>query len=525
MVITCHAHGDFLQPPQDHLQGHGCPYCAKTASISKRKKDPLSVLLALQKTHPSLHFPGFLQVFQKTVEKIQVVCPSHGAFLASPHHLLKGKGCRRCGLERSAASRRVSEDEFIARATLRHAGAYSYSRLAYTGYASPVTITCPLHGDFTMKPDTHLNQGSGCLQCAVERRSADRITPFEEFLKRARDEHGDAYEYLETSYTKLSSPVTIICHKHGAFNQLPFDHLSGSNCPRCAGVGSSKPQEAMAGFLREYGVDLIENFRYGVGKKEVDIFIPSRMLAIEFNGIYFHSSKFKAPSAHLAKHLELQTLGIRLIQIFEDEWVFRSGQVRSLLLTASGVMPVTGHARSGTMTLITQDEADEFYTNNHIQGSIQGGTHAGLLSGKTLSAVMTFTKRHSHRGYSSSGSLELARFASFGRIPGAASRLFSFLLRTTGALSVVSYSDNRLFSGGMYSALGFQKVHVTPPSYTYITPGTLKPRLHKSRFRHSQLPTLLGEEYDPSKSERENCEANNYWRVYDCGLTRWQFDR
>lgn len=88
----------------------------------------------------------------------------------------------------------------------------------------------------------------------------------------------------------------------------------------------------------------------------------------------------------------------------------------------------------------------------------------------------------------------------------------------------MSYSDNRLFSGKMYSALGFKEVHKTEPSYTYwdSKSSNLKGRQHKANFTREKLQTMLGERFDPKLTEKENCELAGFYQVYDCGLTKWE---
>ena len=134
---------------------------------------------------------------------------------------------------------------------------------------------------------------------------------------------------------------------------------------------------------------------------------------------------------------------------------------------------------------------------------------------------MTFTGVASVRGTESKeGYFELARYSTAARVVGGASKLFKHATISLQATKVISYSDNRLFSGGMYEKLKFAKVHVTPPSYSYCAPNQTE-RLHKSHFRHSKLAAKLGNSYNPELTEKANCEAAGYYQVYDCGLTKW----
>jgi len=136
---------------------------------------------------------------------------------------------------------------------------------------------------------------------------------------------------------------------------------------------------------------------------------------------------------------------------------------------------------------------------------------------------MTFGQNYSDRGKAKEvDHWELTRFASCLSVVGGASRLFSALVKVTGAKSVTSYSDNRLFLGGTYKILGFSRSSVTPPSYDYID-KTGHSRLRKSNFQRKHLEKLLGSAFDPAKSERENAELAGYYQIHNCGLTRWDW--
>jgi hypothetical protein len=98
--------------------------------------------------------------------------------------------------------------------------------------------------------------------------------------------------------------------------------------------------------------------------------------------------------------------------------------------------------------------------------------------------------------------------------------LFTAFVRDNAPGRVTSYSDKRLFVGGMYEKLGFNKVHDTRPNYTVLVGTT---RRHKAGFKKSSLVKKLGAEAVVGKTEREVCEAQGWYRVFDCGLTKWEW--
>jgi hypothetical protein len=119
---------------------------------------------------------------------------------------------------------------------------FDYSKVAYLTAWDPVTIVCKEHGEFRQTPVTHLNSTHGCPKCAHVRLNDGRRLVTDEFLRRAREVHGDRYEYSQVQCVDSKSKVTIGCRKHGAFNQSAGEHLAGKGCRKCGTEESSERQ-------------------------------------------------------------------------------------------------------------------------------------------------------------------------------------------------------------------------------------------------------------------------------------------
>lgn len=474
----------------------------------------------LQKAHPRYVFDP-LPEKAPTRLRVSVLCPLHGRFVSTVARLLRGEGCPSCGRESTACARRLDGQRFIDRAVKVHGDKYDYALVEYRGSKGKVLIRCGEHGVFQQVAANHWN-GAGCPQCGTSRRGVKIRVSLQEFVARARQVHGQNYSYVKDGYTKVSDPVAIICQAHGEFKQVGTDHLDGHGCPKCSSK-NSKPQLEVVDALRSCGLEVIENYKYSPDehKKEIDIFLPEAGVGIEFNGLYYHSSRTRPRSYHLAKHNEAKELGIRLVQIFSDEWEKRPEVVKQYLLNSLGYGLLSVPARKCEFAEVSLKEANEFYDEHHIQGKCGHGISFALTHNNVVVAVMTFSKRASRRSKGADSEWELVRFASSVRVVGGASRLLKHLIKATGAQSVVSYSDNRLFSGGVYERLGFEKEGVSAPDYMYVSQNGAE-RMHKSRFQRKHLPKLLGDKFDPAKTERENCEAAGFYQIFNCGLTRWR---
>ena len=164
--------------------------------------------------------------------KVCIGCKKHGDFWQKPNIHLQGKGCFKCGREKIATSSRKSLEQFLQDAKRIHGDRYNYSKVELVNYQTKVIIICPVHGEFTQSPTLHL-QGSGCPKCGNERESLRMTT--EGFIQKAKQIHGDRYDYSKVEYVGNKAKVCIICKEHGEFWQEARMHLSGCGCPICAG--------------------------------------------------------------------------------------------------------------------------------------------------------------------------------------------------------------------------------------------------------------------------------------------------
>ena len=128
--------------------------------------------------------------------------------------------------------RKLTTEEFITKAVAVHGDKYDYSEVEYVGWKTPVKIICPIHGFFWKTPHQHVSQKCDCPECWKEKAKSQRKT-VEEFIREARDRHGDYYDYSKVEYKEAHKKVVIICPVHGDFEQTPNNHLRGEGCSKC----------------------------------------------------------------------------------------------------------------------------------------------------------------------------------------------------------------------------------------------------------------------------------------------------
>jgi hypothetical protein len=164
--------------------------------------------------------------------KVCIICPEHGEFWQVPNSHIHSGGCPKCGVARRTKERTLSLETFIKRSNIVHEFKYDYSDVEYKTVMIKVKIKCEEHGIFEQTPISHL-QGVGCPKCAWKQNADNKRYTTLTFIKKAKDVHGNKFDYSKVNYKTAFDKVTIICPIHGEFEQKPYLHLYGSRCPLC----------------------------------------------------------------------------------------------------------------------------------------------------------------------------------------------------------------------------------------------------------------------------------------------------
>jgi hypothetical protein len=253
---------------------------------------------------------------------------------------------------------------------------------------------------------------------------------------------------------------------------------------------------------------------------ELDFVIESQKIAIEYNGLYWHS-EFKGKHNkvyHLNKTNQCLYKGYRLIHIYENEWTQKTDIIKSILnnvLTKATNKII--YARECEVKRLIDSDKNKFLNENHIQGSDKSAIKYGLYYNNELVSLMTFCKSR----FDKKIEWELSRYSVKlnHAVVGGASRLFTAFKREFNPRSVITYSDRRYFQGDVYSKMGFVFIHNTPPNYFYISKD-YKVLYNRMHYQKKKLPKIL-EIYNEKLTEWENMKINGYDRIWDCGVSKW----
>lgn len=211
-----------------------------------------------------------------------ITCKDHGDVTVNPNnHINNGSGCIHCcGLAKKTT------EQFIAQVQSVHGDVFCFDRTTYVNDSTKVIITCRLHGDFHPTPSNIL-RGSGCPICATVSASNRYRKPTDQFISEAVDIHGDAYDYSHVDYVNSTTKVSILCKKHGLFEQAPTVHVhQRCGCPMC---NTSRGELETKQWLDSRNVYYVTQYSFDdcvdKGKLRFDFFLPDHGILIEYNGI------------------------------------------------------------------------------------------------------------------------------------------------------------------------------------------------------------------------------------------------
>lgn len=334
VTIRCSVHGSFIQTPNSHIRGaSGCPICGKNKShISQRLTTDEFVTNAIKVHNNKYDYSKTRYVTAKI--PVTIICPFHGEYQQDPSNHLSGKGCKWCATRSKYVVN--NQSDFIIAAKEVHDDVYDYSMVVYVNMNVPVTVICPIHGEFMQSPNRHL-AGRGCTICGRKRNASKQRSNTMNFITKAMAVHNVNYEYANATYYNCKTKIRITCKNHGDFFQTPNDHLQGYGCPTCTHRISAGGYQ----WLNSLGIldDATHREVYGLvtgSRYSVDGYDPATKTVYEFLGDYWHGNpnvysaidynpSRKMTFGDLCEQVTIRreqflTAGYRMVEIWESDW-------------------------------------------------------------------------------------------------------------------------------------------------------------------------------------------------------------
>jgi len=286
----------------------------------------------------------------------------------------------------------------------------------------------------------------------------------------------------------------------------------------------SKAEVEIVNYIRERGLTVLANDKKTLKGVELDVLVPELKIAFEYNGLYYHTEKMgKDKNYHLNKQNLAKEHGIKLIHIFEDEWLNKKEIVKNRIEHLLGLNNKPKiYARNTVIRKINKDIAISFMEKNHIQGSqLRVTENYGAFYDNILVSVMSFVQ---FDGY-----WVLSRFATEMdyRCIGHNNKIFKYFLNQHENITIISFADRRWTTDGnnnMYVNMGFNLVSVNKPDYRYVNQKLYKnQRMHKFLFRKNILIKKYPHLLDENMTETEMINKLGINRIWDCGLFKYEY--
>ena len=295
-------------------------------------------------------------------------------------------------------------------------------------------------------------------------------------------------------------------------------HKTG--CPQCnANNYVSKAEKEIVDYLVDKGIHVDPSNRKILRGAELDLYIPSHNMAIEYNGLFYHTERSgKDRNYHYNKWFQCKQLGIQLIQVWENDWNKDKELVKKMLLHKLRISNDRKvFARKTNVSMVNTAVAKEFLEANHIQGFASGSAYIALIEKNVndsdpvkIVALMTLKKEQEK--------LNIVRYATSCNVVGGFSKILRYVENNFEYDLLYTFSDHCISDGSLYANNGFIADKELPPDYKYHVNGDLKHKFGYRLKRFREDPSLLWEE---GLTERQLAELNGIERIWDAGKTRW----
>jgi hypothetical protein len=284
----------------------------------------------------------------------------------------------------------------------------------------------------------------------------------------------------------------------------------------------SKSEIEIEEFIKSLNVEVKVCDKKQLSGVELDLFLPDYNIAIEYNGLYWHSEKQgKNKKYHINKTIKCLEKNIQLIHIFSDEWLNKKEIIKNRLINLLNKNENKIYARNCEIIKLTTKEKSEFLNLHHLQGNDKSSVYFGLTYQNKIVSVITFGNLRKVLGNKNTNNneYELYRYCS-DNVVGGFSKLLRYFIKTYSPKKVITYA-NRNWSPSdefcFYSKVGFDYVSTTKPNYSY----TKKYDVREHRFNYRK-DRLINMGYDKNKSETQIMNELGYDKIWDTGNLKYE---
>ena len=447
--------------------------------------------------------------------KIEIKCKHHGVFSSLAGNHLRGSGCPKCANANRNNNVRLTHEEFVERFIESNKNNPNINILSeYINMNTKISVSCSMGHNWSVKPQDLLN-GHGCKICS---RAHDRVYFTQNHLSSDTLDKLNDRDWLYSQHIVNKTTMEKIAIDIGVTPKCVSSYMKKHGI-ESQKFGNSQIERDVLGFLKSItNTTIVCNDRVTVPTVEIDLYLPEYNVGIEIDGVYWHGElSGRDKTYHLNKTNKCKDSGIRLIHVWDIEWMLKQDIVKSRIQNILKKNCIL-YARCCEIKIVSTAESKLFMNLNHIQGYTPGTVELGLFHNEELVGMMTFGRSR----FNKTVQYELLRFATKCgvNIIGGASKLHNYFICNYKPTSIISYCDLRYGTGELYKVLGYKFERYSLPNQFYFKRNNSQKLYSRHVFQKHKLSSRL-KSFDPLLTSWDNIVNNGYDRIWDCGNSVW----
>lgn len=521
---------EFIKLPNSFTDNPICPLCYQ---------ESLTLDETIAEKRFKLRGYTLLSKFSTVKNKVRLRHDDCGyEYEQLPANFFKGNGCPKCA---NHALMNYTPANFLAFFDKNFSKRYTLISEYKTYDKELILVDKQCGTKFRTTARKLLTKQEVCPSC--RKRTHNEVSP-QEFADKFKTYESSEEYRINNLHDYLNNRHDLIfTHKkcNHVFAMSAHNFQRGQRCPKCARKGnSSKAELEVKSFIESIYSGKVEKQMMQVCDPyirrqknfEIDIYLPDKKIGIDYHGLRFHSTeKIEERDYHYEKYEFADKAGIRLIQIFEDEWFYKKEIVKTKIahIIQESIAEYKVYARDCYIRELSNLEKRDFLDRHHIQGSDRSILKLGMFTkgDDELVSVLTIgNPRKIHNQKKTEGCYELSRFASHSNyiVIGGFSKLLNYFKTNYDFDKLFTFADLRWSVGNVYEKHGFKLSHQSAPSYSYWHKKHAEryQRLHRWGFRKSSLLEKFPDiENQDELTEEEIMLMKGYYRIYDCGMLHY----
>lgn len=486
-----------------------CPQCEKEENTLLKKRPDLKEFFSEDN---SLKFESLTA---KSSKKVLWKCKDGHEFLLSIATMTARKSgfyCNECEEDKNLFSRKFPELE----KEYSNKNTDSFKSFSLHSHKKRIWV-CKNGHEWKTRPinriDIKKNKVKLCQQCIRDENLLSVKHP--EMRKKYCPSNEVPFEELTIGMRKK---LMWICEKGHKRRQSVYNARKHPNCPQCMQWGTSILEQEVAAYVKSIlpkDVEIKENDRKLISPKELDIYIPELSVAVEFNGLYWHSeANGKSKKYHYNKWKQCKSKNVQLITVWEDDWLYRQEHIKSQLSTLLRTPDknLSTHASKLSTKEVDESKAKEFYNSSYLKEFSSDSNYCALVDSKKDSICALLTWKQVDEKV-----VIIEDYCEKDSVVNGLEKLVHRMLKrinNKNVENVIAHIDNSSVYRASFEKIGFMQVQSVKHNFSYVVK---RERVHESHMSAAFFEDNQELVCDSDLTLEELKIKNGITKLWDCG--------